>query len=67
VKDFGVMLDTILYFLSGIFSGSIDIRVYSFYYSHFSSFDSPLFLCIALIRSKVVYTFVVWNNFTSSD
>jgi hypothetical protein len=71
VKDLGVWLDNKLYFhhhVNYIFSVvSKLLGLINFITYNFSSLDSLLVLYISLVRSKLEYASIAWNNFTTTD
>jgi hypothetical protein len=65
------MFDNKLYFHCHVdftcFQALRTLRLINFITYNFSPLDSLVVLYVALIRSKIVYASVVWNNLTSTD
>jgi hypothetical protein len=71
VKDLGVWLDNKRYFhhhANYIFSvASKLLGLINFIAYNFSSLSSLLVLYISLVRSKLEYASIAWNNLTTTD
>jgi hypothetical protein len=71
IKDLGVMLDSKFYFHSHVeyvhSQGLRTLGLIRYITYNFSSIDSLVVLYNVLVRSKLEYASVVWNNLTVTD